>query len=231
MAFICELAHSCGGGAQGELGCGVLGIGRGVGSQPLASGYQVHERASAKFFAQVGGGGDDERFQHVDRGHAGNLGAVTCSDERAQALPRTATTRRRPGLAAKDFPRGSDSVQRVGLGAVLGRPTTRVVELDDELTLGRQCAGQSCAEAARRLDRPCASAGFRMQVGPAHCLAVAAGIGAEGLRGDLRAGCRADDCGGDAVAIRVDADHVIDKICQGHLQHSFVARDTDSAEK
>jgi len=79
--------------------------------------------------------------------------------------------------------------------------------------LQRRC--QAGTEAARSLNRPAAAA-RQVAVGEAEQLLVAGGVGAGGCLGQ-HATETGDGGGGQGVAVGVDADDAVDRLCQhGH---------------
>jgi hypothetical protein len=85
-------------------------------------------------------------------------------------------------------------------------------DLDDPLAVLGQEPGQAGAVAARPLDRPAATAG-NLRVGEVQQPPVAGGIGADGAVGE-HATQAGDGGGGERVAVGVDADDAVDRLCQ-----------------
>src|SRR5215211_1224926 len=116
-------------------------------------------------------------------------------------------------LARERFAGGAERVELVRLGAVAAGRARRPFDLDHPLAVLEQERRQSGAEAAGRLDRPDPPAGCVL-ASEAQQLLVADRVGAD--RGvDLqRARQRGDDRRRMRIAVGVDADHVIDLVCE-----------------
>jgi hypothetical protein len=108
--------------------------------------------------------------------------------------------------------RGADRVELVGLGAVAARWPRRAVDLDDPLALLEQERGQASAVAAAGFDRPHAPAAGVATHEPQQALVP------KRVRrlGSLRhhGSVDRDDRRRVRVAVRVDADEVIDVLCE-----------------
>lgn len=200
--------------AQGQFGGGVLGLGRRVWTEPDAPVDELSEREPAEVLPEIDGCGDDERLEHVDRGDPGELRGIPGHDERSQTLAKSSRSWRCPGFAAECLACRAHRVERVRLRSVLRCAGARVVELDHELALLCQGRGEAGAVAAGRLDRPGAALVDGKGLRPSERLAVPSSRRREcrccqfSLRGD------AHDGGGDAITVRVDADHVVYQFCE-----------------
>jgi hypothetical protein len=118
-------------------------------------------------------------------------------------------------VVAKRLAGGPDGIQRVALGAAAAGWPLGPGDLDDPLTTLLQHCRQAGAEAARPLDRPAAAAG-QVGLGEAEQPLVAGRVGAD--RGPGQHATEAGDGGrGQGVAVGVDADDAVDRLCQhGH---------------
>jgi hypothetical protein len=122
-------------------------------------------------------------------------------------------------VSAKRLAGGPDRVQRVALGASPGGRPLGPTHLEDLLAVLLQEPCQPGAEAACPLDRPAATAG-NLRVGEVQQPPVAGRVGAGGGLGQHAAEA-VDGGGGERVAVGVDADDAVDRLCQhGHAVSS-----------
>src|SRR6266545_3561913 len=122
---------------------------------------------------------------------------------------------RRRGWARWSRPsasRAARTASRSSVLAVAARRAGRTVDLDDPFALLEQVGGEAGAVAAGALDRPDPTSWRLLDCEPV-AAAVAGGVGGDALVRDDRTS-RADQGNGVAVFVGVDADDVVDLVCQ-----------------
>src|SRR6266545_4355033 len=129
---------------------------------------------------------------------------------------------RRRGWARWSRPsasRAARTASRSSVLAVAARRAGRTVDLDDPFALLEQVGGEAGAVAAGALDRPDPTSWRLLDCEPV-AAAVAGGVGRDALVRDDRTS-RADQGNGVAVFVGVDADDVVDLVCQHGGAASF----------
>lgn len=107
---------------------------------------------------------------------------------------------------------GADRVEFVGLRAVASRGFLGPLDFEDPLAVREQEAAQAGAIAAAGLDRPGALAAG-VAVREAQQALVAERVSREAVL-DFDGSGSGEDCCGVRIAVRVDADDVVDLICE-----------------
>ena len=138
--------------------------------------------------------------------------AVAGGQQHADGLPVATPARLGQVVAADRLAGRSNSVQVIALGAVAARRAGWTVDLGHPFTLLEQVGGEAGPVAAGALDRPDPTS-WRLLDGEPVAVQVANGVGGDSPVRDDRTS-RADHSDGMAVFVGVDADDVVDLICQ-----------------
>ena len=160
-------------------------------------------------------GGQHEGFEFVGRSRAGPDDASACHGVHTQGFSVSVVGAWDvEPVAAERFACGANSVEFVGLGAVLACLLAWPIELDHPLVDSCESGGETAAVARGALDCPRSFTRDGERFGPTDGFVVAGRVGRESFGRDDAGGAGVDDCGGDPVSVGVDADDVIDKFCK-----------------
>jgi hypothetical protein len=150
-----------------------------------------------------------------DGSHPRQDRAAPGGQQHPQRLPLTVPARDGQVVLAKRLVGGPDRVQRVAFGAAAVGWPLGSAHLEDLLAVPGQELRQASTKAASPLDRPAPTA-RQMRLGEVQQPLVASGISAGGGLGQ-HATQVGEGCGGQSVAVGVDADDGVDLFCQhGH---------------
>ena len=199
-------------GLEREQGAAELGVVPAIGP----SGGQAREQTSgaerAQFAADRLGGRDQQVAQLAVSGRSGGDGAFASREQRPHCFACAARTRDRGTVVAEYVASGTDRVELVSLAA-RATLTPQPGDLEHLLAAAGQKACQSCSVRAGTFDREGAAAA-RMPLGKLKRLGVAARVGGHHRLEHHHAGANLDDRERVRVSMRVDANHVVQLICE-----------------
>ena len=199
-------------GFERELGAAELGVAAAIGTCGREASEQPGTGERPQLAAQRLGSGDEQGTQLAERGRSRDHGAFTRCHQRAQRLAFSVAARQRGPLLAEHASRRADRVEGVGLAAG-ATFTAEPADLEHLLATLDEEAGQARAERSGAFDRERAPA-RRMLLGEPKRLRVAASVCSDGGFEHDHAGAHLDDRDRVRVAVRVDADHVVQLICE-----------------
>jgi hypothetical protein len=156
---------------------------------------------------QVFGRADDQRREVVDGGGGGGDRACPGGGEDWEGFSFTAAARLDEMVAAEDVAGGADRVEGVAVAGAAPWWAFGPADLDDAFAPSDQECGESGAVAAGSLDRPAAPL-WQVMVGEPKQSPIAAGVG-EGFGATQGRPDGGDRCGGESVAVGVDANDAV----------------------
>jgi hypothetical protein len=199
-------------GFQCTLGAAELGVAAAVGTGRAETSEQPCAGERPQFAAQRLGGGDEQTTQLAERGRSRGHGAFTRCHQCAQRLAFSVAARQRGSFLAEDASRRADRVEGVGLAAG-ATFTAKPADLEHPLATVDEEASKTRAEGSGSFDGERAPAG-RMPLGESQRLLVASSVCSNGGFEYDRAGPYVDDPDRVRVSVRVDADDVVQLICE-----------------
>jgi hypothetical protein len=181
-------------------------------TKPPAALEQPREREPAQLVAEATRRGHDHAAQLHERLAAHADGAAASEQEQPQRLPLLAQAWPRQGLARQRGARGADRIEPVVLAAQPALASRSTAHLEHRLAPLTQVTGKAGAVVTGALERPdTGRPGVPLR--EAKRLRVAATIARDRPLRNHRPGRRLDEGERVLVPVHVDADHVVQLVC------------------